>query len=187
MMITSQTFYADKVNSFHGNTWQTLFQLVGASLLLALCSQIKIPLPFTVIPLTFQTLAVLLIGASLGSQKGAWAIILYYVEILAGMPVLSGGVSNPLIFFGPSGGYVLGFCFQAFVMGWMVEKMPWSRSVTLFAGGLLACGIQLALGVCMLAQFVTWNHVWMMGFFPFIFGEILKVLLVTWGFRSKES
>lgn len=187
MMTTPQIFYQDRVNSYSMITWQTLFQVIGASLLLAFCSQIKITLPFTLVPVTFQTLAVLLIGVSLGSQKGAWAIILYYAEILAGMPVLAGGESSPLVFFGPQGGYIIGFCLQAYVMGWMVEKMPWSRSATLFIGGLLACGVQMALGVCMLAQFVTWNHVWMLGFFPFIAGEILKVLIVTWGFHSKKA
>lgn len=184
MIATSQISYRDKANFL--SVCHTLFQVIGASLLLALCSQIKIILPFTLVPLTFQTLAVLLIGVSLGSRKGVCAILLYYAEILMGMPVLAGGVSNPLIFFGPSGGYVLGFCLQAFVMGWMVEKMPWSRSGTLFVGGLLACSIQMALGICLLAQFVTWNHVWMLGFFPFILGEILKVLLITSLYSKKN-
>lgn len=186
MMTTSQISYSDQVKAWDMINWQTLFQIIGASLWLALCSQIKITLPFTFVPLTLQTLAVLLIGASLGSKKGAWVILLYYSEILAGMPVLAGGISNPLIFLGPKGGYVLGFILQAFIMGWMVEKMPWPKSVTLLIGGLFACSIQMAFGVSVLAQFVTWQHAWMMGFFPFILGEVLKVLFVTWSLSPKK-
>jgi biotin transport system substrate-specific component len=171
----------------HKAAWQTLFQVLGASALMALCSQIKIVLPFTLVPLTLQTLAVLSIGATLGSRKGAWAILLYFAQILAGLPVLSGGAADPLVFLGPKGGYVLGFCLQAFLMGWMVERMPWSKPVTLLIGGLLACSVQMGLGVCVLAQFVSWSHVWTMGLFPFLPGEILKVLIVSWGFTLRKT
>lgn len=161
--------------------WLTFLQVFGASGLIAFCSQIKLDLPFTPVPLTLQTLAILLIGASLGSRKGALAVLLYYGQILIGLPVLAGGVVDPLIFFGPKGGYVLGYLFQAFIMGACVEKLPFSKSTSLLVGGVLACGVQLMLGVVVLAQFVGWNLVGMMGLYPFIPGEILKILLVSRG------
>jgi biotin transport system substrate-specific component len=188
MVIIYQTFQdEEKLLAYHPAAWHTLFQVIGASLFMALCSQIKIVLPFTPVPLTLQTLAVLLIGVSLGSRKGAWALLLYFAEILMGLPVLSGGTSDPLVFIGPKGGYVLGFCVQAFLMGWFVERMPWSRSVTLLVGGLLACAVQLGLGVVVLAQFVGWSPVWTMGLSPFIPGEILKVFLICFGLTSSVS
>lgn len=162
-------------------TWQMGLQIVGASLLLAFCSQIKLILPFTPVPITFQTLAVLLIGVSLGSRAGALAILCYFAEILMGLPVLSGGTVDPLIFLGPKGGYVLGFCAQAVCMGWFVEKGFWSRNVTLLVGGLVSCALQLTLGMWMLAAYVGWSHVVMMGCLPFIPGEILKILVVAFG------
>lgn len=174
----SQSEKVDFLN--HAQTiWKTLFQVVGASMFLALCSQIKIVLPFTFVPLTLQTFAVLLIGASLGSRKGTWAILLYFAEILAGLPVLSGGLSDPLIFFGPKGGYVLGFCLQAYTMGWCIENMRGSKPLALLIGGLFACTVQMGLGVIMLAQFVGWSTVWTIGLLPFLPGEILKVLIVS--------
>lgn len=187
MVIIYQTFREEKLPAYNPAAWHTLFQVMGASLFMALCSQIKIVLPFTLVPLTLQTLAVLLIGASLGSRKGAWALMLYFAEVLMGLPVLSGGTSDPLVFIGPKGGYVLGFCVQAFLMGWFVEKMPFSKPVTLLVGGILACAVQLGLGVVVLAQFVGWSSVWTMGLFPFIPGEMLKVFLICFGLTSTIS
>lgn len=187
MTTISQTSQREKMVFSGSVAWQTFFQVLGASGLIALCSQIKIDLPFTPVPLTLQTLAVLLIGASLGSRKGVWAILLYFAQILIGLPVLSGGVSDPLIFLGPKGGYVLGFCLQAFLMGWCVEKLPWSKSVTLFVGGIVACSAQLGFGVLVLAQFVGWNAVWTMGLYPFLPGEMLKIFLISWGLNVQKD
>jgi biotin transport system substrate-specific component len=188
MVMISHIFQEEKLSiPHHKVAFQTFFQVLGASGFMALCSQIKIMLPFTFVPLTLQTLAVLLIGASLGSRKGAWALLLYFAEILMGLPVLSGGTSDPLVFLGPKGGYVLGFCLQAFLMGWFVERMTWSKPMTLLVGGLFSCAVEMGLGVCVLAHFVGWNHVWTMGFFPFIPGEILKVLFICFGFTSLKN
>lgn len=175
----SKTVFADR------GAWLAFFQVLGASGLMALCSQIKIALPFTPVPLTLQTLAVLLIGASLGSRKGALVILLYFSQILMGLPVLSGGASDPLVFFGPKGGYVLGWCLQAFLMGWCVEKLSWSKPINLMIGGILACSVQMGLGILLLAQFVGWESVWVMGLFPFLPGEILKILVTCWSISRK--
>lgn len=161
-----------------------LFQVIGASLLIALCSQIKLILPFTPIPITFQTLAVLLVGATLGSRKGACALLCYFAEILIGLPVLAGGIADPLVFVGPRGGYVLGFCLQAYAMGWFAERALFSRSLTLLVGGLVACTVQMAMGICVLAQYVGWSLVGPMGLYPFIPGEILKVFVLTFFLTS---
>ena len=132
-----------------------------------------------------QTLAVLLIGATLGSHKAVGAVLCYYAQILLGFPVLAGGLIDPLIFFGPKGGYVLGFCLQAYLMGWVVERNFFSKPLSLLVGGLLGCTVQMVMGVMVLAQFVGWNLVWTMGLFPFIPGEILKVLAVSYGLKRR--
>jgi biotin transport system substrate-specific component len=157
---------------------QDLLQIIGASLLISLCSQIKFVLPFTFIPLTMQTLAVLIVGASLGSTKGACAILCYYAQILMCLPVTSGGLVDPLIFVGPKGGYVLGWLAQAFIMGWFVEKSLFSKKITLFAGGLIACAVQMGMGLIVLAHFVGWSLAFPLGLYPFIPGEIIKVALL---------
>lgn len=181
MAVFVHTDQSAKISSSRQVDWRALFQLLLASGFLALCSQIKVVLPFTPIPLTFQTLAVLLIGATLGSRKGFYALVFYCAEVAMGLPVLSGGSSDPLVFFGPKGGYVLGFCLQAYLMGWCVEKMPGSKSLVLLFGGILSCALQMMMGVAGLAHFVGWNAVWTLGFYPFIPGEIAKILIVSFG------
>lgn len=156
----------------------TLLQVLGASLFIALCSQIKINLPFTPIGLTLQSFAILLVGVHLGSKKGAAAVLLYLAQIMMGLPVIAGGEVNPLVFIGPKGGYYIGFIFQAYCMGWFAERMEGYQPKKLFLAGLLACALQLCLGAIQLATFVGWSAVLLMGIYPFIFGEILKVIAV---------
>jgi biotin transport system substrate-specific component len=99
MTTLSQINRGEKILPSPTTIWRDIFQVFGASILMALCSQIKIVLPFTIVPLTCQTFAALLIGATLGSRKGVWALLLYFAEILIGLPVLAGGSINPVVFF----------------------------------------------------------------------------------------
>lgn len=154
-------------------------QILAGSLFIALCSQIKIPLPFTMIPLSLQTLAVLLLGGLFGRKQGAWMVLTYFAEIAVGMPVLAGGISDPLVFIGPRAGYVMGFLVQVYSMGWFIERMPRFNAKKVLGASLLACSFNLGLGVCWLSHFVGWNAVWMMGFYPFVPGEVLKALAAT--------
>jgi biotin transport system substrate-specific component len=187
-MAALSSFYQADVRSSSAlkSYCRTFLQVLGASAFMALCSQIRIDLPFTPVPLTIHTLAVMLIGATLGSRKAACALLLYFAEILVGLPVLAGGISNPLIFIGPKGGYVIGWCLQAYLMGWFIERMPFSRSATFLAGGFVSCSVQMGFGVWALSHFVGWDLVWTMGLFPFIPGEILKIFLVTFAFSPSE-
>ena len=103
-----------------GGLLRDAIAVVAATIFLAACAQIAIPLPFTPVPITGQTFAVLLIGATLGSTRGAAAIILYLLEGAAGLP-----------FFAPSGGmftygYLAGFVPAAYVAGFLCER-GWDR------------------------------------------------------------
>lgn len=156
-----------------------LSQILAGTILLSLCSLIKIPLPFSIIPITLQTFFVLLLGCLIGKKNAAYAVIGYWAQILIGLPVLAGGIVNPLIFLGPKGGYYIGMFFQAYIMGWVVEKFGTQHSLKIIAGGVVACGIQLFLGVSWLAFFVGMQPALLMGLYPFIFGEFLKILMVN--------
>lgn len=155
--------------------WSSILQVLGASLLIALCAQIKVTLPFTPVPITMQTLAILLVGATLGSRKGALAVLAYFSEILMGLPVLANASIDPLIFVGPKAGYVLGFLVQAYSMGWMVERMKSFSMPLVFLAGLVACTLEMSLGVLGLAPYVGWSNILWMGVYPFLVGEIVKV------------
>ena len=96
-----------------------LLQVVLGSFFMAFLSQLTVPL--NPIPMTLQTLAVFLLAMGMGGKKAALSILLYLGEASMGLPVLAGWKSNPLWFFNPSAGYLVGFPFAAFVVGFLLE------------------------------------------------------------------
>lgn len=121
--------------------------VVSASLFVAVCARITIPLPFTPVPLTMQNFGVLLVGLLLGSRRGFAALLLYLAEGAVGMPVFNplglGGMAQIL---GPTGGYLMVYPVVAFLAGYIFERgtRTFARAavaaslaeILLFAGGL---------------------------------------------------
>jgi biotin transport system substrate-specific component len=97
--------------------WADASLIVGASLLVALMAQVSVPLPFSPVPITGQTFAVLLVGAALGAKRGSASLLLYLLEGAAGLPVFAGGGAGPATFLGPTGGYLIGFVAAAWLVG----------------------------------------------------------------------
>ncbi|QLH35298.1 MAG: biotin transporter BioY [Parachlamydiaceae bacterium] len=151
-------------------------QLLAGSLFIALCAQISLPLPFTPVPLTCQTLAILLLGATLGSKRAFTCTLLYLFEISLGVPFLAGGVIKPLVFLDPTAGYLLGMPLMAYIAGKVSNQKTISLNIFLLS---LACLSVLLMGTCKLAIITGWNQAFFLGFYPFIAGEALKVLMVT--------
>jgi biotin transport system substrate-specific component len=154
--------------------------VVSASLFVALCARIYIPLPGTPVPLTVQNLGVLLVGLALGSRRGFAALALYLVEGAVGMPVFSphglGGIAQ---IFGPTGGYLIAYPFVAALTGYIFE-----RGKPAFARAALAC----VAGEILLFTFgISWLYVsthslakaLSFGLYWFIFAEILKVMFAA--------
>ncbi len=120
----------------------SLILIVVFANLTAVTANASIPLePFSPVPITLQTLAVLLSGALLGSRAGALAQLLYIAEGLAGLPVGAQGNSGLPWLLGPTGGYVIGFVAAAFVTGLMVERgwgdRIWRLAVAMVVGNLI--------------------------------------------------
>lgn len=160
----------------------TVVQVLLGSLFLALVSIVKIPLHPT--PITLQTLAVFILGLSLGPKKGAMACILYLVEASLGAPVLSGGVSNPLWMVGFNAGFLISFPVSAFVIGFLVEKIQTKSFLKILA--CVLCGqfcIDL-LGVSWLSVFFGIHKAFVVGCIPFLPNMVIKVLLATSMYRS---
>ena len=151
--------------------------VVGASILVALCARVTLPLPFTPVPLTLQNFGVLLIGLTLGSRRGFAALALYLAEGMAGLPVFSptgpGGLAQLA---GPTGGFLLAYPFVAGLAGWIMERgrRSFARAaaasllseIALFAGGLS----WLAILTHSFAQAVRWGLYW------FVFAEVIKIM-----------
>jgi len=179
-MLTAQSINMEATH--FADTQKRLYvvgQVIICSFLIALCSQIRIPLFFTPVPITLQTFAVLLVGAMLGSRKGALAVVLYLTETTFGLPFLSGGRSDPLALVSPVGGYLLGFVFQAYLAGWFAERQARLGNGIVFAGMLISSAVQLMMGGAWLAYYVGWSHMLLLGILPFVPGELVKIMVAT--------
>ena len=154
--------------------------VLGASLVIALSAQVAIQLPFSPVPITGQTMAVLLVGALLGSRRGALAVMAYIAEGLAGLPVFAGATAGLARLFGPTGGYLVGFVAAAFLVGWLAER-GWDRRFgKTLAAMTLGNLVIYAVGVVWLAVFVGGlSRAWSLGVLPFLPGDVIKIILAA--------
>lgn len=158
---------------------QNALLVTGASLLTAAAAQVAIPLPWTPVPLTAQTFAVLLAGAALGPRRGALAMALYLAQGAAGLPFFAGGAGGAAMLLGPSGGYLLAFPLAAFVTGALAERGWDRRPVTMFAAMLLGSAAIFALGLAQLALFVPRASLLAAGLVPFLPGDVIKAAVAA--------
>ena len=149
----------------------------GAALLFV-SAQVRFPLPFTPVPVTGQTFAVLFLGASLGSRAGAGSVAAYWAAGACGMPVFNGGGGGWVAVSGPTGGYLLGFGAAAFVVGWFAER-GWDRGGRIIMPLLLGEALVYAFGLPWLAFFVGPRLVLQSGLWPFVPGDIVKIAAVA--------
>ena len=156
-----------------------LLLVAGGSLLVAALAQVRIPLPFTPVPLTGQTFGVLLVGAALGSRRGAASLALYLVSGLAGLPVFTGWGSGISHLAGPTGGYLIGFIAAAFAVGWLCERKLDRRWTTALLPFLAGEALIYAFGLPWLAVYVGANNALAAGFIPFLPGDVAKLILAA--------
>jgi len=137
----------------------------------------KLKLEIGIVPITMQTLAVLLAGALLGSKKGALSQITYLLLGLAGLPWFARGGGITYIM-SPTFGYIIGFVLTAYLVGYLAEK-GLDRNIKTALLAMLAGNIVLYIpGILWLARFIGFEKALAVGFYPFIIGDLLKILLV---------
>lgn len=161
-----------------------IFAALFASLTAAV-SFFKIPLPFTPVPITLQTLIVLLAGAMLGSSYGALAMIIYLLLGLIGLPVFSGGSSGLGALLGPTGGFLFSFPIAAFVIG----RLSRTKKITGLLFAMLIGTLIIYIMGAIQGTIVT--HLGLIAIFagwilPFIIGDAIKLLLAAWIGRSVD-
>lgn len=154
--------------------------VVAFSLLAALAAQLVVPLPFTPVPVTGQTFAVLLAGALLGSRLGALAMLAYLAEGAAGLPFFYGGRGGLAhLILSPTAGYLLSYPLAAYAVGLLAER-GWDRRVPTAALAMaLGSALILLCGWAWLARFTSPSAAFATGVAPFIAGDILKVALAA--------
>lgn len=161
--------------------------VIAGSAVTAIAAQFKIYLPFTPVPITGQTFAVLSVGALLGSRLGAASLLLYMMEGSAGLlwgsktagfKVFAGGANGWEVITGPTGGYIIGFIFAAFVVGWLAERgfdrNPLSAALAMFVGNTVV----YVVGLPWLDHFFP-GQALEFGLYPFIVGDAGKLLLAA--------
>lgn len=154
--------------------------VVAFSLLTALAAQVVVPLPWTPVPLTGQTFAVLLTGALLGSRLGALAMIAYLVEGALGLPFFRAGAGGAGHLLGPTGGYLLAFPVAAFVTGYLAERGWDKRFLTAAAAMALGSLVILAGGWMWLTiLFRTAGEAFRLGVAWFLLGDLVKIALAA--------
>ena len=144
------------------------------SALMALSAKVSLPLPY--VPMTLQTLVVLMIGAAYGWRLGSATMIAYLAEGALGLPVFAGPVGGIAPLIGPTAGYLFGFIAAAFLTGWLAER-GWDRNVMLlFAAMAVGHVVILAAGFGWLAFGLGLGaaKAWQVGIVPFIAASLVK-------------
>ena len=159
--------------------------VIAGTALMTLCARVSFHVSFSTVPITGQTFGVLLIGAVYGSRLGAATLIAYLAEGAIGMPVLAGGLGGISAIATPSGGYLFGFIIAAFIVGWFAER-GWDRSRWIVAPMLLGNAALYVPGVIWLHQQfsvvgipISWSTAFDYGLWPFIAGDLAKLVLAT--------
>ena len=151
---------------------------VGA-MLTGLLAQVAVPL--WPVPITGQTLAVLLVGTTLGAVRGALSMVLYAVVGILGVPWFSDASSGLGVVAGPTGGYIVGFVLAAGLTGWLAERRWDRRILGAFVSFLAGSATVFAVGLPWLAAVLGLNleQTLQAGLYPFIIGGVIKALIAA--------
>lgn len=154
--------------------------VVGASLFVALCARVTVPLPGNPVPLTLQNFGVLVVGMVLGPRRAFAALVLYLAEGAAGLPVFNpAGLGGIAQLFGPTGGYLLSYPFVAGLAGFLTERGRKTFAQAALAG--FAAEILLfAVGLSWLAILTgSVTRAIQCGLYWFLFAEVIKILMAA--------
>jgi len=153
--------------------------VIGGSFLIALFAQLKVLLPFSPIPVTAQTFAVLMIGALYGANRGSLSALAYIIEGALGLPIFAfGGGFVELL--GPTGGYLIGFIPAAYLTGYLAQK-GWDRRIgTTILAMIFGNIIIYTFGLVWLSRLIGISKsILSVGLYPFIAGDLVKIVLAA--------
>ena len=192
--ITNSTLVDVIVTTPSNSAVRSIVLAVAGSLLLTLTAKIQIP--FFPVPLTLQTLGVLVIGMAFGAKLAGATLVLYLAEGALGLPVFAGTPEKGIglaYMVGPTGGYLLGFLIAAVACGWLAQK-GWDRNMLSTAVAMLIGNILIYVpGLLWLGQVVGWDKpVLQWGLTPFLLGDLTKLIIAAlllpavWRFIGKR-
>jgi biotin transport system substrate-specific component len=152
--------------------------ILAGSVVIAVSAQVAVWLPFSPVPVTGQTLAVLMIGSLLGARRGGLSVLAYVAEGAMGLPVFAGGAGGVMWLIGPTGGYLAGFIAAAVLVGYLAERgldrKVWTTVIAMLAGNICI----YAFGVLWLTILAVGNK-FKIGVYPFIAGDVVKTIVAA--------
>ncbi|NLP86050.1 biotin transporter BioY [Microbacterium sp. CFH 90308] len=159
--------------------------VIAGAAVVALLAQVEIPL--WPVPITGQTLGVIVVGAALGAWRGAAALTTYMLAGLAGLPIFAGFTGTIAAVAKPSFGFVIGFIFAAFLAGWFAQRAWDRRPILAFAGFAAASVVPFLFGIPYMAFILnvtlglelSFAEILQAGLFPFIIGGLVKAALAA--------
>jgi biotin transport system substrate-specific component len=155
--------------------------VLGGALFVAVFAQISIPLPFTPVPITGQTFAVLLVGGALGTVCGMLSMGLYMFMGIVGVPVYADHAHGWHVVTGATGGYLIGFLVAAAMVGYLADR-GWDTKFSTSGTMMLTGNVFIFLCGCLWLQHVLHTNLEKTleyGLYPFVPGEILKLYLAA--------
>lgn len=179
MSSTSRTLTLADVALPRAGMLHHVLLVLAASVVTALAAQLELRLPWSPVPVTGQTFAVLLAGAVLGARRGALAQVAYLAQGALGLPVFAGGAAGAAVLAGPTAGYLLAFPAAAFVTGALAERGWDRRFLTMVAAMLLGSAVIFASGLAWLSVFVPRAQLLAAGLLPFVPGDLVKSALAA--------
>ena len=165
-----------------------MFSVLVGTLLITLSSYVTIPL--YPVPVTAQTLVVLLIGLSFGTRLSFLTLSLYLFQGAVGLPVFAGGAGGLAALFGPTGGYLFGFVAAGSLLGLLARRGFGKNFLTTIIAMLAGNAVIYFFGVLWLANFIGIENALKHGVLPFLYGDVLKIFVaaalipLAWKFLS---
>ena len=157
--------------------------IIGSFLLIV---SAKVQLPFYPVPMTMQTLVVLLIGMTYGPYLAAVTISLYIIQGVMGFPVFAGGGGIAYIV-GPTGGYIIGFLISATFLGLLASR-GWGKTWKTTAISMIAGVFIIFLsGISWLSVYIGFENAILKGFIPFIYADCLKIIIASFAMPTAWS
>lgn len=166
-------------NLIRGRAAANVLLVVGATIFIALAAQIAVPLPFTPVPMTMQPLAVLLVGVTLGANRGAATAMLYLMEGFSGLPVFAQGHGGAVMAMAPTAGFLWSYPLAAWIAGRFSELNWGATRLRAIAGMLVALAVIYIGGWSWLAAMTSPSAAFVAAVTPFVFADIVKVALAA--------
>jgi len=167
---------SSNLTSYDISLFKKLLLLIAGVALLAICAHLKVP--FYPVPITMQTLAVMLIGFTYGARLGSSTVVVYLSFGAIGAPVFAGGAGLAYMS-GPTGGYLFGFLVAVYLIGYFTEKGYGRTFISTLLLTLLGTIVFYVFGVGWLTTILGFEKAITFGLLPFLYGDVLKLFLLA--------